>query len=244
MKRKLVCGVTGMSLYSSEIQLMIENELKATPMYLCQNREDDLEWALNQCDFIVLSGGVDWSPTSTGGEMTYGQGLSKFDFLRDKRELFIMKWAKENSKNLLGICRGFQGIGLFHGLNLILDINGTEIVHNPSAADIRTDGNPVHFVHCLPQYCNDFFDKLLTNSWHHQSLLYSSDFDYSQIGIEVIGYAYLNRSQQKKKEQKIIEIMKTSDDLWMGTQFHIELDYEKNPASRIVLDKFKEIIYS
>lgn len=242
MKKQLICGVTGPSLYSPEVQLMIETELKAIPMFICQNDPDDLKWALDQCNFFVLAGGSDWSPTSYGGEMMNNENLTKFDFLRDKRELSIMDYAKNNEKKLLGICRGHQGIGVFHGLDLNLDITGTPVCHQPSAASIKTEGNPVHFVRCLPQFHEEFFDQELCNSWHHQALNHWNQINYENNGIEVIGLANLNYNNDKKKENKIIELMRTMDGLMLSSQWHIELDYSTNNASRVVLDKFKEMI--
>lgn len=246
MKKLLVCGVTGPSLYSPQIQQMIEKEFHAIPIFLNQSDPDDLIWILDKCDFVVLAGGSDWCPTSTGGEIVNGENLSKFDIPRDLREIKIMDWAKETQKNILGICRGHQGIGLYHGLNLNLDISGSEIVHNPSSANIKMDDYPVHFVHCFDQFKQEYFDRHLTNSFHHQALSYLQSKGgeyYSSRDIEPLGYSYTYLPNDKFKQGlRIIELMKTSDNLWLSSQWHPELDYEKNPASRTVINKFKEML--
>lgn len=234
--------MTGPSLYSPQVQEMVEQEFNALPLFINQNDPDDLNHVLNMCDFVVLAGGSDWSPTSTGGEMFNHENLEKFDFARDKRELFIMNWAKENNKKLFGICRGHQGVGLFHNMYLSLDITGSTVVHQPSAAGIKTEGNPVHFVRCLPEFKEEFFDEELTNSWHHQALLYFRNKNYAEdYGVEVLGTANLNYND-KEKYNVIVELMRTVDNNWLSCQWHPELDYKTNVASRKVVDKFKQMI--
>src|SRR6266404_7286972 len=112
MSKKKVIGVTGPSGFSPKVQRMIEKRLGAIPLYINQNGPEDLSFVLNQVDAIILAGGVDICPISFDNEITNFDDLTSFDLDRDRREIFIVDWAKRNTVPIFGICRGHQMLGL------------------------------------------------------------------------------------------------------------------------------------
>lgn len=241
--KKLVFGITGPSAFSSEIQDMTEEFFDATPFYINQNKKDDLLWALNKVDAIILAGGSDICPTSYNQDVPSGQNLTKFDVKRDRRELFAIDFAFQNNIPILGICRGHQMLGVYHGLHLIQDISDSEICHNPKADGINMNQFPCHFLHIVPKFKTELGERILCNSFHHQAIHFSKQHleNYPSRGVEVMGYSYLDFDD--KKGRKIIELMKGVDRKWISCQFHPEDDYRYTTASREVLSMFKAILH-
>lgn len=250
MAKKKIIGYTITSSFQDSVREMIEHEdgLNSIALIVNQDKEDDLTQVLNICDALVFSGGVDLSPMNMGEELFVNMGYSRFDSERDLREMFMIKWARENQKRGLFLCRGHQLLGVSHQLNLIPSIefrmDGNVVCHNPGkgGADIQTGGEPIHFVECLHPFKEEFFDKELANSWHRQALEYDPKVNYLEYGIEVIGTSHLNYCTDKKKEYKIIELMRTVDGLFLGSQFHSELRWQDVASSAAVVKKFKEMI--
>ena len=113
--------------------------------------------------------------------------------------------------------------------------------------DVKTDGEPIHFVECFTEYHNSFFTKEMTNSFHRQGFVWEEEFDYvTNAGINVIGTAVLDYAKERKNgftpETRVIELMKDVDNLWVASQFHGELSWENDKAGRSVLDAFKHML--
>lgn len=72
------------------------------------------------CDGILLPGGDDMDPASFG-EDPHAQ-LGTVDLQRDKVEITLARWTREDKKPLLGICRGIQVINVAFGGSLYQDI--------------------------------------------------------------------------------------------------------------------------
>ncbi len=74
----------------------------------------------DQLDGVLLPGGVDMAPDSYGARPHAKLGRTDPD--RDRTELQLVRWAVEDRKPVLGICRGVQVINVAAGGTLYQDI--------------------------------------------------------------------------------------------------------------------------
>lgn len=87
---------------------------------LLDDDPDTLRAIYDRLDGILLPGGVDVDP-ATYGE-TPGPSLGRIDPARDRVELQLTRWAIEDHKPVLGLCRGAQIINVALGGTLYQDI--------------------------------------------------------------------------------------------------------------------------
>lgn len=257
MKKKLI-GITGPSAFSNSIMSMLEKFFDFNFVCLTHEKEDNLNFWLNMCDGILISGGIDIHPSLYGSNVTGGCSLSKFDIRRDMKELGIINFAIKSKKPLLAICRGHQLLSIYLGLGneFAMDLNGCNTVHQPSARGITTSEADV--VHAVDIINPDAFPmekaterlvainilgeeekkRIWVNSFHHQGVLYHPGKDgnhYNEKNITVIGTSVADWD----KKQKLIELMRS--DSWISVQWHPEYDYECNTPSKTVLNMFKNL---
>jgi putative glutamine amidotransferase len=244
MSKKKIIGVTGPSVFSNEVRGMVEKFFGAIPLDLNQNGEADIKQVFNICDAIILAGGRDIYPNTLDAEngekreLVRNCGYSKFDKKRDLRELELIKLCEASGKPLLGICRGFQLMLSVKGLYLYPDISGEEVIHSP--CDIEVDGEDIHYIRCLDEVKKEFFDKEMSNSFHHQGIAYVEPYEALERGVEILATANLSYATPKRQEVLIIEAARGKN--WLGVQFHPEDNYETNRASQIFLNYFKNMI--
>ena len=81
---------------------------------------DVLRATYEACAGILIPGGVDMDP-ATYGEAPH-EKLGRIDPDRDRVELQLARWCIEDSKPLLGLCRGLQVINVAQGGTLFQDI--------------------------------------------------------------------------------------------------------------------------
>ncbi len=127
----------------------------------------------NRLDGIVLSGGGDISPDRYGAAQSpYTTGV---DTNRDEADLRLARWAVEDDKPLLCICRGTQVLNVAMGGTLFQDIREQvpgALRHDSPAEDewfMRT----VHPVEVsTASYLADVMGlcRISVNSLHHQAL--------------------------------------------------------------------------
>ena len=128
----------------------------------------------DRLDGVLIPGGVDIDPRAYGE--TPHEKLGHLDRSRDNTELQLARWAIEEKKPLLGLCRGVQVMNVACGGTLYQDIEAQV----PGA--IKHD--------CFPQFgfARDFrahevslaagsklratmqAERVLVNSLHHQSI--------------------------------------------------------------------------
>jgi putative glutamine amidotransferase len=148
--------------------------------------EEVLRALFERLDGLLISGGGDIDPSRYGEAPLPGLGTT--DPLRDNVEIPLARWAIEEGKPLLGICRGVQVINVTLGGTLYQDIPSqikSGLVHDSSftrqdwtymAHDLRLDPH---------SKLAEIFGttSFPTNSLHHQSLK-----DLGQ-GIRAVGWA-------------------------------------------------------
>lgn len=161
-------------------------------------------------DGILLAGGCDVDPQH------YGEApipeLGAVDMLRDRVELQLARWAAEDGKPLLGICRGMQVLNVALGGSLYQDIPAQlskEIVHDSSFAC----ENWTHMVHDLTIKPASRLGRLFgadgfpTNSLHHQALKAIAP------ELQVVGWA----------PDGVVELVEAGDERFLiGVQCHPE----------------------
>lgn len=135
--------------------------------------EQTLRTIYERLDGILLAGGGDIAPTHYGDEPHERLGL--IDPLRDGAELPMARWAVDDGKPVLGICRGVQVLNVALGGSLYQDIPSqidTELHHNLSYE--REDWT--HMAHEIHIATDSQLRALLgveimtINSLHHQSV--------------------------------------------------------------------------
>ncbi|MCO6453364.1 MAG: gamma-glutamyl-gamma-aminobutyrate hydrolase family protein [Caldilineales bacterium] len=87
---------------------------------LLDDDEDTLRQMYEQLDGLFLAGGVDMNPE------TYGEEVSDFcgriDVARDRVEITLTRWALDEHKPVLGVCRGIQVMNVAAGGTLYQDV--------------------------------------------------------------------------------------------------------------------------
>lgn len=256
MARKLI-GLTGPSMFTTDCIKMIEEYFKADFVLLYHNDADNLQSWLKKCDGFMVAGGVDIHPSLYMQNALNDFNLSKFDFMRDCRELAIINYAMENKVPMLGICRGHQLLGVYCGLGMDfeMDVSRGHVVHSPHKAQINYDKeDPMHYVEILDQKRfpvknikeRETVHKIMAhkedkyvwvNSFHHQAVAYNKSRKYHEAGVEVLGVAPVTYGKNKRF---IIELMRGKT--WISCQWHPEFDYDVNTPSRTVLDVWKSML--
>lgn len=143
---------------------------------LLPNDVDTLRAIYDEIDGIFLTGGVDVDPSCYGEEKHPQCGRTDLD--RDAVEIQFIRWALEDQKPLLAVCRGFQVLNVAFGGTLFQDIG--DQYPNALKHDYfpQPDGKPPrdflsHHVRVDPE---SKLGKLLgaeaapVNSMHHQGI--------------------------------------------------------------------------
>jgi putative glutamine amidotransferase len=134
---------------------------------------DILRAHYERLDGLVLSGGGDIAPERYGAAPSpYSTGI---DFNRDEIEILLARWAVEDDKPLLAICRGHQVLNVALGGTLIQDIR--EEVSNALRHDPPTDDWFTILAHEVAIVAGSTLHaalggerRLAVNSLHHQSV--------------------------------------------------------------------------
>jgi putative glutamine amidotransferase len=191
--------------------------------------EDVLRALYDRLDGLLISGGGDIDP-SQYGELPQ-PGLGTTDPLRDNVEMPLTRWALEDGKPVLGICRGLQVINVAMGGTLYQDISSeikTNLVHDSSftrqdwtymAHDLRLDPDS--------KLARLFGTTLFpTNSLHHQSIKTVAS------GLEAVGWA----------PDGVVEAVEGSNGHFLvGVQCHPEaLQGTADPRWQVLFRQFVE----
>lgn len=177
-------------------------------------------------DGIVLSGGNDINPVRFSEKF---KNSSYTNFSRDAWE-----WALANrfimaNKPVIGICRGFQLLGMIYGMELTQELafleKNTE-VHDGNSLELPNRDEPAHDIQVL----GDFKEWLGTeglkvNSWHHQGFAYENNKDIGDE-IEIIA-----------KTEKIIEGFRHKKSPVVAVQWHPE-EYDDSLTIKYIINKY------
>jgi putative glutamine amidotransferase len=141
---------------------------------LLDDDPETLRAIYDRLDGILLPGGVDLDPATFGEERH--PRLGAIDPARDRVELALTRWAVEDRKPVLGLCRGIQVINVALGGTLYQDIAAqvpAAIKHDyfPTAGFDRT-----HLAHEVSLTQGTRFRSVMeresfkVNSMHHQGI--------------------------------------------------------------------------
>ncbi|HWP72186.1 MAG TPA: gamma-glutamyl-gamma-aminobutyrate hydrolase family protein [Gemmatimonadaceae bacterium] len=182
---------------------------------------DALRATYEACAGIMIPGGVDMDP-GTYGEAPH-ERLGRVDPARDRVELQLTRWAIEDRKPLLGLCRGLQVINVAAGGTLYQDL------------DAQLDGAIRHDYFPTYGFDRDYvshdvavapasrlrslveIDQLPVNSMHHQGV--------KRLGAGLVACAHA--------ADGLIEAVESVNGHWMvGVQWHPEVFEADDPHTR------------
>jgi putative glutamine amidotransferase len=141
---------------------------------LLDDDPDTLRAVYKHLDGLLIPGGVDVDPT-TFGEAPHPK-LGRIDPARDRVEMTLVRWAVEDEKPVLGLCRGLQIMNVALGGTLYQDLEA----QMPGA--IKHDYFPTygyereHLAHEVtlapPSRLRGLMerDRIMVNSMHHQGV--------------------------------------------------------------------------
>lgn len=189
--------------------------------------EQNLE-AINSCDALVLSGGIDVHPKFYGGNTDYLANPKALNEKRDEFEIAAFHSAQENNIPVLGICRGMQLINVIHKGTLIQDL-GKENLHETH------NGNPDKSHHISIRK-----DSLLheitgetnaeINSAHNQAI--------NKLGAGLV----INAKSDDGTIEGIERADRSGKSFLLGIQWHPErmfkFQLENSPLSKMIRDRF------
>lgn len=180
----------------------------------------------NECDGLILSGGVDiypelfcdWDTKETKG--TYNPA-------RDGFELRLIEEAVTSGKPVLGICRGLQLINVFFRGSLIFDLLEIRNVDHEEISKSEQRFHDITIIKDTLLFDITGFERSNVNSYHHQAV------DRLGEGLRI----------NAKSDDGIIEGIEYADrslkPFLLGIQWHPErIEDPDNPFSKNILERF------
>lgn len=165
------------------------------------------------CDAILLPGGGDVDPALYGEEPH--PELGEVDPQRDRVEIQLARWTREDRKPLLGICRGLQVINVAFGGSLYQDIPSQIEDSLDHRANTRTREWSVltHRVHLDPSSWlaeQLSADEMMGNTMHHQAAKAIAP------GLRAVGHAPdgVVEALESTGEQLVVAVQCHPEHLW------------------------------
>ncbi|MEP6572411.1 MAG: gamma-glutamyl-gamma-aminobutyrate hydrolase family protein [Gemmatimonadota bacterium] len=194
---------------------------------LLDDDPDTLRGIYERLDGIMLPGGVDMDPRTFGEEPH--PSLGRVDPARDRVELQLTRWAVEDQKPMLGLCRGIQVINVALGGTLYQDLE-REYPHAIKHDYFPTFGyERDHLAHEVALTSGTRLQALMerpsvpVNSMHHQ-------------GIKVL--APLLISSAVAPDGLIEAVESTNGHFLVGVQWHPEVFEMSDPHTRHLFREF------
>jgi len=178
---------------------------------------------LENCNGLVLSGGIDVHPSYYNNPKTDYPKAEGFDEARDRFEKEVFELAQKNQLPILGVCRGLQFINCLLGGTLIQDLGDLNRTHEGGPDKIH-DVKVVE--HSLLRKISGLSNGKV-NSSHHQAI------DRLGKGLKV----------NCKAEDGTIEgiELESNKSFLLAVQWHPErMEDQNSPLSRNIRDSFLE----
>ncbi len=194
---------------------------------LLDHDEDTLREIYDRLDGLLIPGGVDMDPATFGEERH--PKLGSLDAARDRVELQLTRWAIEDRKPILGLCRGIQVMNVALGGSLYQDLaaqqpDGIKHDYFPTAG-FRRD----HLAHevSLAQGSRlmAIIEKptMLVNSMHHQGI--------KRLSPELASAAVA-------PDGLVEAVERDADHFMVGVQWHPEMFEMTDPHTRQLFRAF------
>jgi len=196
---------------------------------LLDSDTETLRGIYERLDGVFIAGGVDVDPGSYRAERHPLCGRT--DLPRDRVEMLFVRWAMEEGKPVLGVCRGMQVINVVAGGTLYQDCTdeyANAIKHDyfPTAGHARD--YLAHDVRIAPgTRLHRAFgaDVAQVNSMHHQAI--------RDLGAGLVASAF--------SPDGLIEALEAEGDRFVvGVQWHPEMLIDKDAATRRLFSAFIE----
>jgi putative glutamine amidotransferase len=178
-------------------------------------------------DGLFMAGGGDVNPTCYSTEKhVKTEGI---DALRDETELTLLRWALEDKKPILGVCRGLQTLNVASGGTLLQDV--TELWPNAIRHQYFPEKPRNYVAHDISTINGTTLSQALgdvasVNSFHHQA-------------IERIGGGFRVAAVAPDGVIEAIELEDNkSGQFAVGVQWHPESLVESDPKMRALFEMF------
>lgn len=161
-----------------------------TKEYFSENKDNTARAneLAEKLDALVVSGGSDINPILFDeiNDSSYGCNIA-----RDIFEMALIKAFEEKGKPIMGICRGFQLLGIYLNAPYFCQDVGLKENHNGTRKELASRNEPAHTVYISGEFQKYMIAKeaveppknegglsaLPVNSWHHQGFLLAQDVD-------------------------------------------------------------------
>jgi putative glutamine amidotransferase len=188
-------------------------------------------WDLvEECDGIVLTGGVDIHPRFYESErLEFPNGDGKFNEERDEFEMHVFETALNFKLPILAICRGLQLVNVALGGDLIQDLEETGKKNHRRMNDVDDE-------HSISISNNSLLKEVIAstsatiNGAHHQAIRKLSD--------ELIATAYSEDGVVEAVERK----EKKGESWMLAVQWHPERMKQNEVCSKNIREAFLKAI--
>lgn len=186
---------------------------------------EELNFLVNQCDGLLLTGGDDIDPKLFGEELLNDSVVIAAE--RDRGEYALLDLAVKRELPVLGICRGCQVMNVYRGGTLYQDIPTqapSEIAHRMAKPDHRTC-HSCRIDRNTPLHTLTGKEAIGVNSHHHQAVKALA------LGLDCMG----------RSEDGIIEaVFDPSKPFFWGIQWHPERIWDIEESSAKIFEAFLE----
>lgn len=223
-----------------------------TKEYLAKNESNEQRAAAlaDKLDGLVITGGSDINPIAYNDTNYSSFGCN---MARDMFEFSLAKAFQEKGKPIMGICRGFQLLGIYLNFPYFLQDVGSKENHNGQRRELASRSEPAHAVYIKGRFRDYLLAKdavtaeedkdysaLPVNSWHHQGFSLFQDPEKPEKGElkKTLGYYEGIQVDVIAQTRTLLEAFETKDGKIFGVQWHPEEYGSKGLTIQYFIDKF------